>query len=308
MAESSITDSDIPPAPAYSLRPTGHGGVDVVDIGFQTMLDTATITSGSLTLYYWNELNGAAESGLAAGVDEAAVTCSPLAGATFLLDDVLQIDGEALLVSRAPGSDGTLTLERGVLSSVASTHQSNAAIYKLTRRTYVMPFPQRFFGSPASGAYAYGIDLADVRIAAAEFFTTNRIGAGAVQSVCYANTTPHGLRTLAGGQFCFQVAGIAAVQNDAGPKVTVDRTRSIAEVFATVNVAPSGGDVIVAVTQSDIELCRATIADGATLSNTVDGGGLALLTEGATLNVNIVAVPTGVNSMPGQELTVTIKL
>ena len=36
-----------------------------------------------------------------------------------------------------------------------------------------MAFAQDFFGSPASGSYAYPITIPDVRIAAAELFMTN---------------------------------------------------------------------------------------------------------------------------------------
>ena len=303
-----LTDSDVPPAPVYGLALTGHGGVEVSGIGFATLTDTTTISSGTLTLYYWNELNGAAGSQLAAALDASSTTCTPATGGTFNLDDVLQIDGEILLVSQAPGTGGTLTIDRGVLSSTASAHTNGTAIYTLTRRTYVMPFPQGFFGSPASGSYAYGMDLADVRIAGAEFFMTNKVGNGPVQSACYTNTTDEGLRTLSGGQFCFQISGVVAVQNDAAPKVTVESALSIGDVFATVNVAPSGGDLVVAVTQNEVALCQVTIPNGATSSNTVDGFGLGVLATGATLNINVVAVPAGVSSMPGQDLTVTIAL
>ncbi len=308
MGTGNLTDSDIPPTPVYGLAVTGRGGLEVSGIGFSTLTDTTTISSGSLTLYYWNELNGAAGSQLASPLDASSTSCTPVAGATFSLDDVLQIEGEILLVSLAPGSGGTLTINRGVLSSTAAAHASGAAIYTLTRRTYVMPFPERFFGSPSSGTYAYGIVLPNARVGAAEFFMTNRVGDGPVQSNCYTSTTDEGLRTLSGGQFCFQIAGIVAVQNDAGPKVTVDRARSIGGVFATVNVAPSGGDIVVALTQNESEMCRVTITNGLTASATLDGFGLGVLTAGATLNLNVVSVPTGVTSMPGQDLTVTVTL
>ncbi|MGD0616583.1 MAG: phage tail protein [Bryobacteraceae bacterium] len=301
-----LTDSDVPPAPVYGLAATGHGGLEVSGIGFATPTNTTTITSGSLTLYYWNELNGAAASQLAAALDATSGTCAPAAGGTFNLDDVLQIDAEILLVSLAPASDGTLTIARGVLSSTASAHTNGTAIYTLSRRTYVMPFPQGFFGSPSSGTYAYGVDLADARIAGAELFMTNKIGNGPVQNACYTSMTDEGLRTLSGGQFCFQVAGVVAVQNDAAPKVTVDTARSIGEVLATVNVAPSGGDLVVAVTQNETALCQVTIPNGSTVSNAVDGFGLPVLVAGATLNIDIVSVASGTDSMPGQDLTVTV--
>jgi putative ubiquitin-RnfH superfamily antitoxin RatB of RatAB toxin-antitoxin module len=77
-------------------------------------------------------------------------------------------------------------------------------------------------------------------------------------------------------------------------------------VLATINVAPSGGDLVVAVTQNETVLCQVTIPNGSTVSNTVDGFGLPVLTAGATLNINIVSVASGTDSMPGQDLTVTV--
>jgi len=304
----SLIDSDIPPAPVYGLAVTGRGGLEVSGIGFSTLTDTATITSGSLTLYFWSELSGSASGQLAAALDAGSSTCTAETSAAFHLDDLLQIDQELLLVAQAPASDGTLKVNRGVLSSTPAAHTNGTPVYTLTRRTYVMPFPEGFFGSPSSGTYAYGIDLPNVRVAAGEFFMTNRIGDGPVQSTCYTNTVDEGLRTLSGGQFCFQIAGVLAVQNDAGPKVTVDRARSIGNVAATVNVAPSGGDIVVAVTQNEVEICRVTVPDGSTQSETVGGIGLGLLSAGATLNLNVVSVPAGVDVMPGLDLTVTITL
>ena len=300
-----LTDSDVPAAPSYVLSTGGNGSIDVSEISFATLTDTATITSGTLTLFYWSELSGV-ESTLAADLDGNSGTCTPASGATFQLDDVLQIDGELMLVSQASG--GTLTIDRGVLGSTPAAHTNGTAICILARRTCVLPFPEQFFGSPANAAYSFDISIADVRIAAAELSMTNRIGAGPVQAYCYVRTSPLGLRTLCGGQFCFQVTGAVALQDDAAPKVTVDQTRSIGSVFATVNTAPSGGPITVAVTQNESAICSVTIPDGATSSNIVDGSGLGLLTAGATLNINVLSAPSGTNAMPGQDLTVTIKL
>ena len=304
---SSLTDSDVPVAPSYLLRANGNGSVDVLEIGFSDLADTTTITSGTLTLFYWSELNGV-QGTLAADLDGNSGACTPGPGATFHLDDVLQIDKELMLVAQAPQSDGNLIIDRGVLGSAAAAHTNGAAIYVLARRTSVLPFPEQFFGSPASAAYSYNVSIPDVRIAAAELSMTNRIGAGPVQAYCFVNDSLDGLRTLCGGQICFQVTGAVAVQHDAAPKVTVDQTRSIGSVSATVNTAPSGGPITVAVTQNESAICSVTIPDGATSSNAVDGASLGLLIAGATLNVSVVAAPSGTNTMPGQDLTVTISL
>ena len=302
-----LTDSDVPPAPAYALSASGDGSVDVSGISFTSLADTTTITSGTLTLFYWSELSGT-QTTLATDMDAGSGTCTPSAGAAFNPDDVLQIDGELMLVSQAPGTGGALQVDRGVLGSTATGHKGGSSVYSISRRTCVLPFPEEFFGSPASAAYSYNLSIPDVRVAASELGMTNRIGSGPVQTICLTGGTDQGLRTLAGGQFCFQLTGAVAVENDAAPKVTVDQTRAIGSVSATVNVAPSGGAITIAVTQNESVICSLTIPDGATSSNTVDGFGLGLLNDGAVLNINVVTAPAGTSAMPGQDLTVTIKL
>ncbi len=304
----SVLDTDAPPAPIYGIGSTGRGGVAVSGLGFQSLVNTTTITSCTLELFYWNELNEAATTSLGSALDATSTSCATLSAAAFHIHDVLQIDQEIFQVTADPGSDGTLQVSRAILGSSSAPHTTAAAVYRLDSHTYVLSFPERFFGSSASGSYVYNIDLPCARIAAAQCFATNYLGSGPVQDNSYTNATNNGLRTLSGGQLCFQVAGSAAVQNDAAPKITVDRLRSIGSVFATVNTAPSGGDLLIAVTRNESELCRVTVPDGTTSSATVDGFGLGVLQPGDALGINILSAPAGATAIPGQGLTVTILL
>jgi hypothetical protein len=304
----SVLDTDTPPAPVYGIGATGRGGIEVAGIGFQTLVDTLTITSCTLELFYWNELNGAATTTLASALDAVSTSCSGAVVQAFSNNDLLQIDQEILQLTAVPGSDGPLQVSRGILGSAAATHAANAAMYRLDRHSYVLSFPEHFFGSSASGSYVYRTDMPSVRIAASECFATNQIGDGPVADNCYTDSTDNGLRTLSGGQFCFQVAGNLAVQNDAAPKITVDQPRSIGGVFATVNAAPTGGDLLMAVTRNETELCRVTIPGGTTASATIDGFSLGALNTGDALGINILSAPSGINATTGQGLTVTILL
>jgi hypothetical protein len=54
--------------------------------------------------------------------------------------------------------------------------------------------------------------------------------------------------------------------------------------------------------------CTLTIADGQTISNVVNGFGLAPLATNNQLNLDITSVPTAANTLPGRDLTVTIRL
>jgi len=54
--------------------------------------------------------------------------------------------------------------------------------------------------------------------------------------------------------------------------------------------------------------CTLTIADGATTSNVVDGFGLPPLAADARLSLDITSVPAAANTLPGRDLTVTIRL
>jgi hypothetical protein len=60
--------------------------------------------------------------------------------------------------------------------------------------------------------------------------------------------------------------------------------------------------------QGSTVYCTLSIAAGSTMSNVVDGFGLAPLAAEAQVSLNIVSVPTAAGSLPGRDLTVVIRL
>ena len=66
---------------------------------------------------------------------------------------------------------------------------------------------------------------------------TNALGDGVVAVNPYTGTIDSGLRTLAGGQFSFQITGYLAIQTGAAPTVIVDADRSVRDIFGIVSTA-----------------------------------------------------------------------
>ena len=194
---------------------------------------------------------------------------------------------------------------RGVDGSTAAAHASGTTVYELRTKTQVVPFVRNFFGSPASGSWSFPIPLPDCRIVSAELFVTNLIGNSPTGSICLTPTVDNGLRTLSGGQLSFQVEAFLAITTGATPDLVVDKTRSVRDIYAVIRQAPSGGPIELQVNQNSTLYCTLTIADGATVSNTVAGTSVPALQGGARLSLDINMVgPTN----PGADLTVTIRL
>jgi hypothetical protein len=145
-------------------------------------------------------------------------------------------------------------------------------------------------------------------VGAAEFFVTNDFGNSPVTGISFGSTTDQGLRTLAGGQMSIQVEGYLAIQTDAAPPLVVDESLAARDIFAVVNQAPSGDAITLQLRQGSTVWCSLTIADGATISNVVDGFGLPPLAAEAQVLLDILSVPTASGTLPGQDLTVTIRL
>ena len=133
-------------------------------------------------------------------------------------------------------------------------------------------------------------------------------GTSPVKHVPYSSSAGGGLRTLSGGQIALQVDGYLAIRTDATPPFVMDEAHATRDIFATVREAPSGGTVTLLVRQDSANYCALTIADGATVSNTVDGLSLKPLAANAQIHLDVVDVPGSANTLPGRDLTVTIRL
>jgi hypothetical protein len=311
-SDSGAFDQDIPPMPEFGLIPVGQGSVELAGVGFTDLTNTRSVTAGTFTLWYWDELNGAAPAAVAADIalDDTTLT---LTGGGAAVGDALQIEKEIVAVTDVD-DNGVCTVERGSYGTTAAAHAANALAYTLGRRVYIAPFLRDFFGSPASGSYSYPIFLPDVRIAAAELFVTNSQGNSPTKRKAFTAIDDDGIRTLSGGQFSIQLDGTLAIQDDAAPALVIDDTHAVRDVFAIVREAPTGGDIKLRIKQSADVYCELTIPAGQTISDSVDGFGMPPLKSENQLTLDIVEVPqsqvssAGGDVYPGADLTVTLRM
>ena len=112
-------------------------------------------------------------------------------------------------------------VDRGQCQSTAAAHALNTPVFHLRTRTLVVPFERSFFGTTASGGWTHSEWAPDIRLACADFWTTNTFGQSPITTNNYSQLADRGLRTLRGGQFNFQIEGLLAIKNDAVPNVSV---------------------------------------------------------------------------------------
>ena len=98
---------------------------------------------------------------------------------------------------------------------------------------------------------------------------TNALGDGAVTVNSYTGTIDSGLRTLAGGQYSFQISGYLAIQTNAAPAVIVDADRSVRDIYGIVTRLPPGRRSFCRSTATAPLMRRCRFAAGATISNVV---------------------------------------
>lgn len=301
-------DDDVAGQPTFGLNPTGQGTVELVSVGFSDLANTRNVQAGTLTLHYWNELNGAPGIYLTADVSDTDAEIIVSAAQTWAEGTVIQIGPEVMVVDAVFDGGIRFGVSRGSFGVSSRAHAAGSLVYALERKVYVIPFVRNFFGSPASGSFAYPIFIPDVRIAAAELYVTNSRGNSETARKAFTETASQGLRTLSGGQLSIQVEGYLAVRANAAPPLIIEERHSVRDVFAVVGQAPQGASVELELQQSGQPYCRLTIPSGSTISNVIDGFGLPPLVEGAELTLNILSVGYGDGVTPGADLTVTIRL
>ncbi len=301
-------DLDVPDAPIFGLATAGRGSIEVSSVGFENLENTRGISAGTLMLHCWDELKGIPSLRLAADITDSA-TSIVLASPVEWTDGVLVQIGSEVLVAYSIAEDRvTCQVQRGAYDTNAAAHTSDEPVLGLTRRISILPFVKGLFGTPAGADYSQSIAMPNQRIIVAEMFVTNAKGSSQVSSQSYTNTVDEGLRTLSGGQFTLQVAGMLAIQSSAVPPCSVDQTRSVRDVFASVTDAPDGAPIAVRVTAGSQALCDLTIPAGQTTSNVISGVNLPPLVAGTNLGLDIISTGVAGIGRPGAGLTVTIRL
>jgi hypothetical protein len=302
---SGMADSAAPPQPSFGMNPGQRGGtVELNGISFPDLTNTRTISSGTLTLQYWDELQSFPTLALASSIgtgDQTLVLDAPGSAQT---NGLIQIDGELMLVDTVSADGLQYQVTRAANGSQAASHNSGALVYQLSSNSVIIPFPLEFFGSPYSGSWTYPIVMPDIRVVSAELFVTNTRGNSPTLTKCLTGTGDNGLRTLSGGQYSIQVQGYLAVDQNAAPVLVVDSKHSVRDVFAIMGKA-ADAPVQLQLNLNGAMYCQLTIVPGQLVSNSVEGASLPYLAEKAQLTLSILAVG---QTYPGADLTVLIRL
>jgi len=301
-------DTDRPGMPTFGLIPSGKGMVELAGVAFEDMSNTRTISSGTLSLNYWDELASPTTKKLATAVRETDLYVDLSPDGEGQAGDRIQIGSEIMEIEESQPGGARYKVKRAVHGSPAESHAADAPVYHLARKIFIVPFPRDFFGSPASGNYSCPLYLPDARIASAELYVTNSKGNSPTVAGCFTGTTSEGLRTLSGGQITIQVEGFLAIQSDAAPPLVVDAAHSMRDVFAVIGEAPTGAPVELRLRQDTEEICRLTIATGATQSNVVKGFGLRALQAQSLIHLDILSAGQTSDTTPGRDLTVIVRL
>lgn len=299
-------DGAEPGEPVFGLFAAGDGSVEVLSVGFSDLVNTRTISGGTIALYYWDELSSPTTSHLTSAVDDSTIELELNSDGGATAGSYIQIGPEVMRVEEI-ATGGAYQVERGYFGTPITNHDVGAVVFHLKKRVNVIPFVRDFFGSPASGSFSFPIYLPNARVAAAELFVTNSRGNSPVAQRGFTANVDSGIRTFSGEQLMCQVDGFLAIESGASPVAIVGGWRAVRDAFAVVRESPSGGPIVLRVLVNNAEYCNLTIPPGATLSNTVSGFNLPPLPDGAIVSVDIISVPASGAASPGRDLTVTIR-
>ncbi len=135
---------------------------------------------------------------------------------------------------------------------------------------------------------------------------------GAAGANQYTGTIDSGLRTMAGGQFSFQITGYLAIQTGAAPNLVVDADRSVRDMYGIVRLpatslvsAPAGAGISLQLNRNGALYAVVTFPWGATTSSVTGGFGLPALRAGDLLSLDVTGVGT---ANPGSDLTFILRL
>ncbi len=300
-------DADVPAQPVFglSLSASQGGTIELTQITFMDLNNTKSITAGTYTLHYYDELSGPPSNAItiAMSVLETSLAFGMVLPVT--INDFIQLDREIIQVTQVSADGKTLQVTRGLHGTDSADHVIGTLVYLLQSRVLIVPFVPEFFGSPASGDWSYSVSFPNVRLASAELVMTNSQGNSPTGTGMFTDGNDYGIRTLSGGQYSFQVAGFLAIQSGAAPDISVEGPHAIRDVFAILKSAPSDTSVELNLNLNGSPLCSLSISSGSLYSNEVQGLLLPALGSGNLLSLDITSVG---GTVPGSDLTVVMRL
>lgn len=304
-----MSDSGTPPAPVFGISVPRDGTLVLAPPSFLALTNVGTVSSVVFQVYYADEIDRTATS-LAQGAGPGDEVLHVLSSAGFEESDFAVIGDEVVKIGAIDGT--AWTVSRGQKETGAAAHVSGSRIDKLVSKLSIYPLPPGFFFSADAGKWSASIALPHARIVTVEAFLTNVFGDGprTVNNYLTFDSDPGaagslpGLRTNRGGQFVFQAEGTLAIES-AVASLPVHLGTSIRDMYAKVDVAPTGAAITIAVKVNGSTVATLTIAAGYTVSGAVSGAALAPLVANDVISIDI----TGVGSTePGRGLTVVVRI
>lgn len=298
------TDADVPPQPIFGLSAGRRGTVDLAGVAFESLANTKSISSGTLSLHYWDELSVAAPPLLAAAVSNSAAHVDLTTAGTAVEGQLIQIGPEVMRVTAVQLSGTRYQVVRNIDDSGAVAHNAGDVVYELKDLTVTAPFPKNFFGTELSGSWKHSIPLPDVRVAVGEFYVENDRGKSPIYGAYFTHNDDLGLRTLSGGQYSIQVSGYLAVQESTAPALLIEDSHAVRDVYAVLGREADAPIQIRLRVDGDL-YCTLNFFAGLKVSDAVDGNSLPPLMAGSHLTADILSVGS---TYPGADLTVLIRL
>ena len=121
-------DVGLAPAPGFSLGAIGGGELTLFSVSFASTANIESVTSGTLQLFHWNELNTPSAYSLSAAVDLTSTDIPLNQSAAPFGGQLIQVGSELMTVLSANSNTNTYYVVRGALGSAAAPHLPGDAV------------------------------------------------------------------------------------------------------------------------------------------------------------------------------------
>ena len=98
-----VSDNDVPPQPSFVVSAAADGMLEFAGIGFPTLQNTQSISTGTFVLYFRDELAGPSSTLLAAVVSATDTTLTLSQAGAAQIGDFVQLENEVLFVDDVQG-------------------------------------------------------------------------------------------------------------------------------------------------------------------------------------------------------------
>jgi hypothetical protein len=274
------------------------------NLGVPSLENTRSVHSGTLRAHFVEETDLRVGL-LPIGIDADSTQLRLSGLAELSAGAVLQIQDE-LIQLVAELEPERWEVRRGALESIPGAHEEGADVRLTSFEEHSVPLTGEIFGSPAAALLAASWPFANRLLVAAEFYLTNSFGAGVPSRFCYTMLAEGGMRFPERQGYSIQMSGVLHVRSAVAPGVPITRERLVQGVEAILGQPPTGGSARLRVRLDQSEVAQIEFASGETRATVINVAGPSLLKPGHLLYVDVLSVPTALNSWPGGDLSVMV--